>query len=81
MKAFANTTDYLHCNASFAFYMSWELNLVRVGRGLWTEPAFMQWQDDSGIQVNAVSLSTGFTSTGRWTFSEEYGMITEVSYL
>ncbi|XP_045191095.1 uncharacterized protein LOC123547911 [Mercenaria mercenaria] len=59
----------LSCSQPHPFWVSWDNNYIRVGKGNTVgEQQFMVWNDTDPHPVNYVAVSTGFGSTGDWTF-------------
>ena len=59
----------LDCAASKAFWISWNEHEVQVGTGTSvTENVFLSVHNLTDLAVNAVAISTGWGSTGKWIF-------------
>lgn len=57
------------CTEARPFWISWSNNYIRVGTGNSVGlQQFMSWDDPSPHPVNYIAVSTGFGSTGDWTF-------------
>lgn len=75
----AETPNILDCAQSRPFWMSWMGRVNRtlaVGRGKSVgADTFMQWTDTVEQRtVGALSLVTGWGSTGNWTFLRDAGL-------
>ena len=70
-EALAETPDILSCNEFRSFWIQWENNHVEVGEGsVINQRRFINWADTTDPHgISALTLSTGWESTGDWQFS------------
>jgi len=69
-----STPDILHCDEMRSFWISWEYGLIMVGKGSKVgKNEVMHWLDPAPYSVHAISVSTGYESSGLWEFSSTEG--------
>ncbi|CAH1794507.1 unnamed protein product [Owenia fusiformis] len=74
VRASANTRNFLSCNETRPFWVSWRNAYIEVGRGyIIGQNRFMTWLDPVPHPVNAISFATGWGSSAKWSIYEEQG--------
>jgi len=69
-----NTTNIVNCQQMLPFWVSWFSGHIKVGRGnIVDEQLFMDWLDPEPLTVTFFSITTGWSATGLWQFSNVEG--------
>ena len=70
-----STPKILHCNQFRRFWVSWDNNTVRAGKGQPFEDVFMSWTVPDPHDINAVALN-GYQVAADWIVERKSGNLT-----
>ena|SRR6218665_1442847 len=71
-----STPNLLHCDDMRAFWVSWDNEYFKVGRGLMVdEQIIMNLQDPNRHTFNAIALSSSWGSSAVWQVYENSGIL------
>ena len=68
-----NEPNIVSCTEFRNFWVSWEYNLIRCGKGLLVgHLTFLDYNDSMSpaYEINYIGISTGFGATGTWKFGD-----------